>query len=56
MKKNKLKAKSNKSIIREINFDPEKGAAAAFAGSSVNGKPLKSLVRKGNKVILTYSN
>ena len=37
MKKNKLKAKSNKSIIREINFDPEKGAAAAFAGSSVNG-------------------
>ena len=49
-----MKNKS-KVIIRKFTADPERGMAALLVGSSVEGLPLKSMVRKGNKVVVTYS-
>ena len=41
-------------IRREFTVNPYQGAAAMFAGSTAEGKPLVSMERKGNKVICFY--
>jgi predicted RNA-binding Zn-ribbon protein involved in translation (DUF1610 family) len=47
--------KKKKKIIREFIVPEEQGAAAFLTGTWAEGLPLQSFVRKGTKVIATYS-
>ena len=46
--------KKKKRIIRKFEVDPCRGMAAMLVGSKAEGLPLKSMVRKGNKVTAIY--
>ena len=48
------KSNKKKRIVRKFTVDPERGAASLLAGSFAEGLPLKSMVRKGNKVVAVY--
>ena len=51
-----MKRSKSKRIVRTITLNPEVGAAALFAGSCVEGLPLKSMKRnESGKVTLVYS-
>ncbi len=47
------KQKSNK-IVRKFEVDEEQGIAALLVATKVEGLPLKSFVRKGEKVTAIY--
>jgi len=40
--------------VRKFTLEPEVGAAAFLAGSTAECLPLKSMSRKGNKVVAVY--
>lgn len=46
--------KNKKRIVRQFTANPEMGMAALLAGTRAEGLPLKSMVRKGNKVTVVY--
>jgi len=41
-------------IIQKFTFPETQGVAALFAGSTMNGLPLKSIKRKNTNVTVTY--
>jgi hypothetical protein len=46
--------KKKKQVVRKFTADSEQGSVAMLAGSTAEGLPLKSITRKGNKVIAIY--